>query len=192
MREVVAELKSLRLHGMAQRYEELLAEAGSGIQSAGWLIEGLLEAEVTDRHVRSIRYQMGAARFPVHRDLAGFDFAKSRVDEKLIRQLASAEFTDSAANVVFIGGTGTGKTHLATALGVKAITQHGKRVRFFSTVDLANSLELERRLANRDDWPTAWCMSIWSCSTNWATCRSAKPAVPCCFTCCPSSTNAPA
>ena len=144
MREVVAELKSLRLHGMAQRYEELLAEAGSGIQSAGWLIEGLLEAEVTDRHVRSIRYQMGAARFPVHRDLAGFDFAKSRVDEKLIRQLASAEFTDSAANVVFIGGTGTGKTHLATALGVKAITQHGKRVRFFSTVDLANSLELEK------------------------------------------------
>ena len=80
----------------------------------------------------------------VHRDLAGFDFAKSRVDEKLIRQLASAEFTDSAANVVFIGGTGTGKTHLATALGVKAITQHGKRVRFFSTVDLANSLELEK------------------------------------------------
>jgi len=144
VREVVAELKSLRLHGMAQRYEELLAEAGSGIQSAGWLIEGLLEAEVTDRHVRSIRYQMGAARFPVHRDLAGFDFAKSRVDEKLIRQLASAEFTDSAANVVFIGGTGTGKTHLATALGVKAITQHGKRVRFFSTVDLANSLELEK------------------------------------------------
>ena len=87
---------------------------------------------------------MGAAKFPVHRDLAGFDFGKSRVDEKLIGQLATAEFTDAAANVVFIGGTGTGKTHLATALGVKAITQHGKRVRFFSTVDLVNSLELEK------------------------------------------------
>ena len=62
MREVVAELKALRLHGMAQRYEELLAEPGSGIQSAGWLIQCLLEAEVTDRHVRSIRYQMGAAK----------------------------------------------------------------------------------------------------------------------------------
>ncbi len=77
MREVVAELKSLRLHGMAQRYEELLAEPGSGIQSAGWLVQCLLDAEVTDRHVRSIRYQMGAAKFPVHRDLAGFDFGKS-------------------------------------------------------------------------------------------------------------------
>ena len=58
--------------------------------------------------------------------------------------MATGEFTDAAANVVFIGGTGTGKTHLATALGVKAITQQGKRVRFFSTVDLTNSLELEK------------------------------------------------
>lgn len=144
MREVVAELRSLRLHGMAQRYEELVAEGGSGIQMAEWLIRALLDAEVTDRHVRSIRYQMGAARFPVHRDLASFDFGKSKVDEKLIEQLATGEFTDAAANVVFIGGTGTGKTHLATALGVKAITQQGKRVRFFSTVDLTNSLELEK------------------------------------------------
>ncbi|AYH44387.1 IS21-like element helper ATPase IstB [Azoarcus sp. DN11] len=144
MREIVAELKSLRLHGMAQRYEELLAEGGVGIQSAGWLMQCLLEAEVTDRHVRSIRYQMGAARFPMHRDLAGFDFGKSKVDARLIHELATAAFTDAAANVVFIGGTGTGKTHLATALGVKAITEHGKRVRFFSTVELANSLELEK------------------------------------------------
>lgn len=144
MRELVAELKCLRLHGMAARYEEILAEGGSAIQMAEWLIRALLDAEGTDRHVRSIRYQMSAARFPVHRDLAGFDFSKSRVDEKLIDQLASSEFIDSAANVVFIGGTGTGKTHLATALAIKAITQHGKRVRFFSTVELANSLELEK------------------------------------------------
>lgn len=87
---------------------------------------------------------MGAARFPMHRDLAGFDFGRSKVDAKLIHELATAAFTDAAANVVFIGGTGTGKTHLATALGVKAITEHGKRVRFFSTVELANSLELEK------------------------------------------------
>jgi DNA replication protein DnaC len=144
MREVVAELKSLRLHGMASRYEEILAEGGSALQTAEWLICALLDAEGTDRHVRSIRYQMSAARFPMHRDLAGFDFGKSKVDEKLIGQLATSDFIDAAANVVFIGGTGTGKTHLATALGVKAITQHGKRVRFFSTVELANSLELEK------------------------------------------------
>ena len=96
------------------------------------------------RNARSISYQMRLARFPVHRDLNGFDFSQSKVDEKLIKQLATGDFTDAAANVVFIGGTGTGKTHLATALGVKAITQHGKRVRFFSTVDLANLLEQEK------------------------------------------------
>ena len=144
MREVVAELKSLRLHGMASRYEEILAEGGSRIQTAEWLIRALLDAEGIDRHVRSIRYQMGAGRFPVHRDLASFDFGQSKVDEKQIKQLAATEFVDSAANLVFVGGTGTGKTHLATALGIKAITQHGKRVRFFSTVELANSLELEK------------------------------------------------
>lgn len=144
MRELPAELRSLRLHGMAARFEELLAQGGSGIQAAQWLIATLLEAEVTDRHVRSIRYQMGAAKFPVHRDLAGFDFSQSRVDKVMIEQLAGSEFTDSATNIVFIGGTGTGKSHLATALGVKAITAHGKRVRFFSTVELVNSLELEK------------------------------------------------
>tara|TARA_R110001583_G_C5639913_1_gene407787 strand:+ start:1601 stop:2431 length:831 start_codon:yes stop_codon:yes gene_type:complete len=144
MRELIAELKGLRLHGMAARYEDMLADGGSGVEAASWLLKVLLESEGTDRHVRSIRYQMSAARFPVHRDLAGFDFDKSRADAKLIGQLAGGGFMDAAANVVLIGGTGTGKTHLATALGVKAITQHGKRVRFFSTVDLANSLELEK------------------------------------------------
>ena len=87
---------------------------------------------------------MGGARFPVHRDLAGFDFAQSKVDAALVGQLATSAFTEAAANVVFMGGTGTGKTHLATALGVKAVTEHGKRVRFFSTVELTNALELEK------------------------------------------------
>jgi DNA replication protein DnaC len=144
MRDVIERLKSLRLHGMAQRYEELLAQGDVGVQSAKWLIQALLESELTDRHARSIRYQMAAARFPVHRDLAGFDFSQSVVDKALIERLAACEFTDSATNLVFIGGTGTGKSHLSTALGVKAITQHAKRVRFFSTLELANTLEQEK------------------------------------------------
>ena len=94
--------------------------------------------------MRSIRYQMHTAKFPVHRDLAGFEFEHSKVDQGLIMELADLSFTEAPHNVVFIGGTGTGKTHLATALGVSGITQHNKRVRFYSTVDLVNLLEQEK------------------------------------------------
>jgi DNA replication protein DnaC len=77
--------------------------------------------------------------------LAGFDFAAAKVDRHLVKQLATLEFTESAQNAVFIGGPGTGKTHLATAIGVAGIVQHGKRVRFYSTVDLVNALEKAKR-----------------------------------------------
>ena len=87
---------------------------------------------------------MATAKFPVHRDLAGFDFDVSPVDRKLVIQLASCEFTAAAHNAVLVGGPGTGKSHLATAIGVAGITAHGKRVRFYSTVDLVNALEREK------------------------------------------------
>jgi DNA replication protein DnaC len=77
--------------------------------------------------------------------LAGFEFEDAKVDRKLIEQLATGECTETAHNVVLIGGPGTGKTHLATAIGVSSIVRHGKRVRFYSTVDLVNALEREKR-----------------------------------------------
>lgn len=145
MRDVIADLKALRLHGMAQAWADLMAQGTlASVESSAWLIEHMLEAERTDRGMRSIRYQMNAAKFPLHRDLAGFDFASSKVDRTLIGTLATMEFTDAAHNVVLVGGPGTGKSHLATALGVAGITQHGKRVRFYSTVDLVNALEREK------------------------------------------------
>ena len=145
MRDLTAEFKELRLHGMASAWQELLASGPSGrLDSVRWLAEHLLKEEHADRHMRSIGYQMHVAKFPVHRDLAGFDFDQSKVDRNLITQLADLSFTESAHNVVLIGGTGTGKTHLATALGVSGIGRHGKRVRFFSTVDLVNALEQEK------------------------------------------------
>jgi DNA replication protein DnaC len=145
MRDVAAELKALRLHGMVGAWEEIIGQGTqAAVESSRWLIEHLLESEHTDRAMRSIRYQMHTAKFPVHRDLAGFDFDQSKVDRSLITELAGLSFTEAAHNVVFIGGTGTGKTHLATALGVSGITQHSKRVRFYSTVDLANLLEQEK------------------------------------------------
>lgn len=144
MRDVAAELKELRLYGMSGAWDDLATNGDTAAQSSRWLLEHLLQAEHVDRHVRSIHYQMHAAKFPVHRDLAGFDFASSKADKALIDELATLAFTEHAHNAVFIGGTGTGKTHLATALGVSGITQHSKRVRFYSTVDLVNLLEQEK------------------------------------------------
>ena len=94
--------------------------------------------------MRSVKYQINAARFPLHRDLAGFDFACSKVDKALVKQQASLAFTDTAQNTVLIGGRGAGKTHLATAIAVVGVASKGKRVRFYFTVNFVNMLEKER------------------------------------------------
>ena len=149
MRDITSELKDLRLHGMAGAWADLTSQEGMpgdvGVQTSRWLVEHLLQAEHAQRAVASVRHQMKAARFPLHRDLAGFDFEASRVDQKLVKQLSTLEFTDTAQNAVLIGGPGTGKTHLATAIGVSGIAAKGKRVRFYSTVDVVNELEKEKR-----------------------------------------------
>lgn len=144
MRDLIVELKQLRLHGMAAGWGELLEQGNVEVASSQWLLERLLQAESADRAVRSVNHQMNAAKFPVHRDLAGFDFDGSPVDRQLVMQLADMTFTENAHNLVLVGGPGSGKSHLATAIGVSGIMHHGKRVRFYSTVDLANALEQEK------------------------------------------------
>ena len=147
-RDISTELKELRLHGMAGAWADLTTQEGGahpGVQTGEWLVSHLLQAEHTQRAFASVRHQMKAAKFPLHRDLAGFDFEASKVDQKLVKQLSTLDFTDTAQNAVLIGGPGTGKTHLATAIGVAGIAAKGKRVRFYSTVDLVNELEREKR-----------------------------------------------
>jgi len=142
--EIVTHLKSLKLYGMAQSWSEVLARQPASEFDPERFMSALLAAEQAERDVRSLAYQMRAARFPVHRDLAGFEFAQARVDATLIKRLHTGAFLDSAQNVVLVGGPGTGKTHLATAIGIEAIQHHGKRARFFSTVELVNALEQEK------------------------------------------------
>jgi DNA replication protein DnaC len=144
MPDITRQLKALKLHGMAECYAEIQAQSPESIGLVAPLVRQLLEAEATDRSIRTIRYQMGSAKFPIHRDLPGFDFGQSKVDRALINKLATMKFTDAAQNLVLVGGTGTGKTHLATAIGVSGIQNHGKRVRFYSTVELVNTLEQEK------------------------------------------------
>lgn len=141
---VVIMLKSLKLHGMAQAVTDLIEQGAPAFKEAVPMLSQLLKAEMAEREVRSIAYHMKIARFPAYKDLSGFDFAASEVNEALIRQLHRCEFLDAAQNVVLIGGPGTGKSHLATALGIQAIEHHRKKVRFFSTVELVNALEQEK------------------------------------------------
>jgi DNA replication protein DnaC len=110
------------------------------------MLSQLLKAEMAEREVSSISYQIKAARFPAYKDLGGFDFAASGINEALIRQLHCDDFMYGADNVVLIGSPGTGKSHIATALGVQAVEHQRKKVHFFATVDLVDALEQEKAM----------------------------------------------
>jgi DNA replication protein DnaC len=141
---IVIMLKSLKMHGMAQAVGELTEQGAPAFEAAIPILSQLLKAETAEREVRSTAYQLKVARFPAYRDLNGFDFASSDVNEALVRQLHRCDFLQDANNIVLVGGPGTGKTHIATAIGIQAIEHHHKRVRFFSTVELVNALEQEK------------------------------------------------
>jgi DNA replication protein DnaC len=123
---------------------DLIEQGAPAFDAAVPMLSQLLKAEMAEREVRSIAYYMKVARFPASKDLSGFNFAASEINEAFGRQLHRCEFMDAAENAGLIGGPGTGKSHVATALGIQAIEHHRKRVRFFSTVELVNALEQEK------------------------------------------------
>lgn len=152
---IVIMLRQLKMHGMAHAVGDLTEQGSPAFEAAIPILSQLLKAKTAEREVRSTSYQLKSARFPAYRDLNGFDFASSESNEALMQQLHRCDFLNNANNIVLVGGPGTGKTHIATAIGVQAIEHHHKRVRFFSTVELVNALEQEKaqgrpgQIANR-------------------------------------------
>ena len=140
---IVGALGRLSLYGMRGVIDEVLVTGIKQRSTPEKILLDLLEAELAERKAKSIKYQMGLAKFPVTKDLDRFDFDSSPVDEVHIRSLLEGRFLAEHGNVILVGGTGTGKTHLAVAMGRQAI-RNGKRGRFFNLVDLVNRLEQEK------------------------------------------------
>jgi len=108
------------------------------------VVGDLLKAEINEKQARSIKYQMTIAKLPMAKDITGFDFTATPINEGLVRDLATGAFLASQRNAVLVGGTGTGKTHLAIAIG-RSCVRTGARVRYYNTIDLVNRLEAETR-----------------------------------------------
>lgn len=145
--ELMAMLLELHLGGMRSILDEVLQDAIKRQRPFQDLLGELLKAEVTERKARSISYQMGSAHLPVAKDLTGFNFAESPVNEILVRDIYTGSLLATYRNAVLIGGTGTGKTHLAIAIAANCIRK-GARARFFTAIELVNRLEAESKCGN--------------------------------------------
>lgn len=141
--ELIEQFKLLKLHGMANAFMETIPSVGKQQHTIEELLGQLCRAEAAERKARSICYQMRIARFPLSKDIADFQFTESQVNETLIRGHHKGNFIEQARNLIFIGGTGTGKTHLAIAIGSHCV-KLGSRGRYFSVIDLVNLLEKEK------------------------------------------------
>ena len=137
-------MSTLKLYGMRSAYDEVMAGGIKRQHEPPRIVGDLLQSEIAEKQARSIRYQMTIAKLPLAKDIEEFDFAGTPVNEGLLRELASGNFVADQRNVVLIGGTGTGKTHLAIAIA-RALIRTGTRGRFFNVVDLVNRLETEAR-----------------------------------------------
>jgi DNA replication protein DnaC len=152
-----ANLKQLRLPTIGAEFEKLAREAAEADEGYESYLLRLTELEVAARASNALNARIRAAGFPVHKDFDTFDFTTiPSLNKQKVLELARGEWIDDHANCCLLGGVGTGKTHVATALGLAACRQ-GKRVRFFTAANLVTRLEeaqkqyqLDRFLAQLD------------------------------------------
>jgi DNA replication protein DnaC len=140
-------MEDLHLYGMRSALDEVLSGGVKARHTPERILLDLLEAELAERTARSIKYRLGIAKFPVDKDLDSFEFAASPVNEAQVRTLYGGNFVSTRSNILMVGGTGTGKTHLAIAIA-RNLIKMGRRGRYFNVVDLVNQLEAEK-LAGR-------------------------------------------
>src|ERR1700752_3086638 len=137
-------MATLKLYGMRAAYDEVMTTGIKRRHEPPRIVGDLLSAEIAEKQARSIKYQLTIAKLPLAKDLDGFDFAGTPINEALVRDLATGGFLAEQRNAVLIGGTGTGKSHLAIAIHRSCI-RGGARGRFYTVVDLVNRLESEAR-----------------------------------------------
>jgi DNA replication protein DnaC len=142
--EVLQLMTELKLGGMRAAFDEVIADGLKRQHPVQRIVGDLLRAEIAEKQARSIKYQLTIARVPLAKDLGQFDFTGTPVNEGLVRDLATGAFLAEQRNAVLVGGTGTGKSHLAIAIARSCI-RGGARARFFTVVDLVNRLEAEAR-----------------------------------------------
>ena len=142
--QIIELMKELQLYGMRAAFDEVIGDGLKRKHPVQQIVADLLKAEIAEKKARSVKYQMTIAKLPLAKELAGFTFTGTPVNENLVRDLAAGSFLQTQRNAVFAGGTGTGKTHLAVAIGRHCI-RAGKRGRFYNVVDLVNRLEAEAR-----------------------------------------------
>src|SRR3974377_2447763 len=130
----------LKLYGMKAAFDEIMATAIKRQHEPQRIVGDLLTAEVSEKQARSIKYQLTIAKLPFAKDIADFQFDGTPINQTLVNDLAGGGFIAQQRNVVLVGGTGTGKTHLAIAIARSCI-RDGARGRFYNVVDLVNRLE---------------------------------------------------
>jgi len=142
--QILETMSGLKLFGMKAAYDEIITTAVKRQHEPHQIVGDLLSAEIAEKQARSIKYQMTIAKLPLAKDLGDFTFEGTPINATLVHDLAGGEFLAHERNVVLVGGTGTGKTHLAIAIA-RACIRDGGRGRFFNVVDLVNKLEAEGR-----------------------------------------------
>jgi DNA replication protein DnaC len=142
--EILASMGELKLYGMRAAYDEIITTAVKRQHEPQRVVGDLLRAEINEKQARSMKYQLTIAKLPLAKDVDEFCFDGTPVNETLVRELIGGNFLAHQRNVVLVGGTGTGKSHLAIAIA-RACIRGGARGRFFNVVDLVNRLEAEGR-----------------------------------------------